>query len=103
MHATDWDANASLISTISRSDASIAARASALRTAGTGPIPMTSGGTPGTAVATTRAGGARQEAAEAPPPKLASALGLHDEDGGRPVVDPGAVAGGHRPARDECR
>ena len=57
MQATDWLANASLISMTSRSATPIPARASALRTAGTGPIPITSGWTPATAVATTRAMG----------------------------------------------
>ena len=55
MQATDCEANASLSSTRSMSATVSPARSSSLRMAGTGPIPMTRGSTPATAVATTRA------------------------------------------------
>ncbi len=90
MQTSDCDANASLSSTRSRSSTAIPARASALRVAGTGPMPMTAGSTPATAVETTRA--------MRPQAERAGALRLDDEHRRRPVVDPGAVARRHRAA-----
>ena len=62
MQTSDCEANASLSSTRSRSATSMPARSSALRVAGTGPMPMTAGSTPATAVETTRASGLRPSA-----------------------------------------
>ena len=66
------------------------ARSRALRVAGTGPMPMTAGSTPATAVETTRASGLQ--------PQLARPLRLHEQHRRRAVVDPGAVAGRDRAA-----
>src|SRR6185312_6666968 len=60
-------AKASLSSTRSRSDALMPARASAFRTAGTGPIPITEGSTPATAEEMIRAIGLRPSSLIASP------------------------------------
>ena len=91
--ATDWLANASLSSTRSRSSTVSPARSSALRVAGTGPMPMTDGSTPATAVLTI--------ARERSQPERARPLRLDEHDRGGAVVDARGVAGGDRPARPE--
>ena len=93
--ATDWLAKASLISTRSRSATVRPARSRALRVAGTGPMPITDGSTPATAVLTTRARGAQA--------KLARPTGLHEHEGRRAVVDARRVARRHAAALLEGR
>ena len=89
MQAIDWEANASLSSTASRSSTVQPARASALRVAGTGPMPMISGATPALAAATSRARGVRPCSLDEP---LAG-----DHDRGGAVVERAGVAGGDEP------
>ena len=81
-----WPAKASFTSTRSMSLTESDAASSALRDAGTGPMPMISGGTPATAHDTTRASGLRDRA-----PRF---VFVGDHEGGRAVHDPAGVARG---------
>ena len=89
------EAKASFSSTRSRSPASTPARASTLRTAGTGPMPMTRGSTPATAPG--------DEAAERLDAELGGPLGAGDDQRGCPVVDAARVARRDGSVRPEGR
>src|ERR1700745_2003180 len=112
------DANASFSSTRSTYLALTPARASSLRTAGTGPIPITRGSTPATALPTNAPSGStpRSRARSSDAMTSAAAPSLmpdevaavarpprRDEECGGPVVDAGRVAGRDRAARPERR
>ena len=90
MQTSDCEANASLSSMRSRSSTPMPARSSALRVAGIGPMPITAGSTPATAVETTRAIG------RSPSSRARSASTTSTADA--PSLMPGAVAGRDRAA-----
>ena len=87
MQASAWAANASLSSIRSMSLSLRPARLSAFCVAGTGPVPITAGSTPATAVARTFTSGLR-------PSDFARLLAHHQQCGGA-VVERRAVAGRH--------
>ena len=90
MTARLCEANASFSSTRSRSAGSIPRRSRSLRTAGTGPMPITRGSTPATA--------RPDERAERLDAELLRLLLAREHERGGAVVEPRRVAGGDRPA-----